>query len=144
MILVIGLSVTLFTLSSTAWPQPASLSSTRVTPPSVMNTATLPPLNVAALPGVELVRTYRLSFSFTMSMTFGAAGVCAAIDAAPAASRMPNSTLRFMSDPPWKRRLYPNSEASAPSRGSLWPGTVRIDAGQADAGHDQGLWNRNR
>ena len=57
MMRVIGLSVTLFTLSSTAWPQPASLSSTSVTPPSVMNTATLPPLKVAALPGVELVRT---------------------------------------------------------------------------------------
>jgi hypothetical protein len=57
MMRVIGLLVTLFTLSSTAWPQPASLSSTSVTPPSVMNTATLPPLNVAWLPGVELVST---------------------------------------------------------------------------------------
>src|SRR5205814_1921765 len=45
MIRVIGLSVTLFTLSSTAWPQPASLSSTSVTPLSVMNTATLPRMN---------------------------------------------------------------------------------------------------
>ncbi len=27
------------------------------TPPLVMNTPTLPPLNVASLPGVELVRT---------------------------------------------------------------------------------------
>ena len=77
MMRVIGLSLTLFTLSSTAWPQPASLSSTSVTPASVMKTATLPPLKVAALPGVELVRTYSVSLSFRMSTTFGAAGACA-------------------------------------------------------------------
>src|SRR5947208_16859536 len=77
MILVTGLVVTLFTLSRTAWPQPASFVSTSVTPPSVMNTATLPPLNVAGFPGVELVRTYRLSLSFTKSMTRGPCG-CAA------------------------------------------------------------------
>ncbi len=109
MMRVIGLSVTLFTLSSTAWPQPASLSSTSVTPPSVMNTATLPPLKVAALPGVELVRTYRLSFSFMMSMIFGAAGVCAAIDAAPAASSVPSRTMRFMSAPPTETKTLPRT-----------------------------------
>src|ERR1700694_4575436 len=100
MIVVIGLLVTLLPLSSTAWPQPASLSSTSVTPPSVMNTATLPPLNVAAFPGVELVRTYRLSLSFRMSTTFGpAAGGCwAAIDSVPAASTTPSKTLRFISN----------------------------------------------
>ena len=48
---MIGLSVTLLTLSSTAWPQPFSLVSTSVTPPSVMNTATLPPLKVAGVAG---------------------------------------------------------------------------------------------
>ena len=57
MMVVIGLSVTLLTLSSTAWPQPFNLVSTSVTPPSVMNTATLPPLNVAGFPGVDVVRT---------------------------------------------------------------------------------------
>ena len=51
MMRVTGLLVTLFTLSGTAWPQPASLSSTSVTPPSVMNTATLPPLNASRSSG---------------------------------------------------------------------------------------------
>src|SRR5580704_10346564 len=107
MIVVIGLLLTLLTLSSTAWPQPASLSSTSVTPPSVMNTATLPPLN-AAFPGEELVRTYRLSLSFTMSITFGpaAGGCCAAIDNVPAASTTPSKTLRFISKPPEKETLH--------------------------------------
>src|SRR5580693_4379947 len=71
-----------------------------------MNTETLPPLNVAALPGVELVRTYRLSLSFTMSITFGPAdGACwAAIDSAPAASITASRTLRFISNPPKRKK----------------------------------------
>jgi hypothetical protein len=72
-----------------------------------MNTATFPPLNVAAFPGVELVRTYKLSFSFWMSITFGPAGCggagcwCAAtaIDNDPATSRLPNRVVRFMISP---------------------------------------------
>jgi hypothetical protein len=61
MIVVTGLFVTVLSLSRIAWPQPASLVSTSVTPLSVMKIATLPPLNVAALPGVELVTTETLS-----------------------------------------------------------------------------------
>src|SRR5712692_1932218 len=122
MILVTGLPVTLFTLSRTAWPQPASFVSTSVTPPSVMNTATLPPLNVAGLPGVELVRTYRLSLSFTMSMTRGPCGCAAwaggacksipavtAIESEPTSRITPSRTLRFMSSPP-ERKTLPYNE----------------------------------
>src|SRR6266581_380803 len=118
MILVTGLVVTLFTLSRTAWPQPASFVSTSVTPPSVMNTATLPPLNVAGFPGVELVRTYRLSLSFTMSMTRGPCGCAAcardpcksvravtAIESEPNNRSTPSRTLRFMSSPPERKTL---------------------------------------
>src|SRR4051794_14270271 len=110
MMRVIGLLVTLFTLSRTACPQPASLSSISVTPPSVMNTATLPPLKVAAFPGVELVSTYRLSLSLTMSMVFGPAaaaggGCAAARDREKTASSAPSRNRRVM----WclqKARLY--------------------------------------
>src|SRR5216684_2370573 len=122
MILVTGLAVTLFTLSRTAWPQPASFVSTSVTPPSVMNTATLPPLNVAGLPGVELVRTYRLSLSFTMSMTRGPCGCAAwaggacksipavtAIESEPTNRITPSRALRFMSSPP-ERKTLPYNE----------------------------------
>ena len=46
-------------------------------PVLVMKTETLPPLKVALSPGVELVRMYRLSRSFCISMTLGPAGGCA-------------------------------------------------------------------
>ena len=61
MIVVTGFGVIDFTLSSSAWPQPASLVSTSVTPASVMNTDTLPPLNARAASGSTLVITKRLS-----------------------------------------------------------------------------------
>jgi hypothetical protein len=54
---VIGLSVTLFDLVEHRLAPAVNLVSTSVTPPSVMNTATLPPLNVAGFPGVDVVRT---------------------------------------------------------------------------------------
>ena len=56
MIVVTGLVVIDFTRSRNVWPHVASFVSTRTTPPFVMSTPTLPPLNVASLPGVELVR----------------------------------------------------------------------------------------
>ena len=57
MMVVTGLFVTDFTLSSSVGPQPANLVSTSVTPASVMNTATLPPLNDSRGVGLELVIT---------------------------------------------------------------------------------------
>ena len=44
MMRVMGLFVTPFTRSTIVGPKPGSFASTRVTPLSVMNTATLPPL----------------------------------------------------------------------------------------------------
>src|SRR5262245_6651132 len=104
MIRVTGLSVTVFSLSRIAWPQPASFVSTSVTPPSVINTATSPPLNVVRSAGLELVRTYRLSFSFSRSMTRGPAAWAAGgwyaatvMEIAPMAVRTANtSSLFFM------------------------------------------------
>ena len=81
MIIVTGFGVMPLIFSSSAGPHTASLVSTSVTPASVMNTETLPPLNVAALPGVDEVITKRLSFSFTTSSCAAVgvgAGVCGA------------------------------------------------------------------
>ena len=57
MMVVTGLLVTVLTCVEQRLAPAASFVSTSVTPASVMNTATLPPLNVAASPGVELVST---------------------------------------------------------------------------------------
>ena len=65
MMRVIGLFVTLLTRSTIVGPKPGSFASTSVTPPSVMNTATLPPLNAVRSSTPEPVRMYRLSFTFS-------------------------------------------------------------------------------
>src|SRR5499427_10486492 len=66
MMRVIGLLVTLFTRSMIVGPKPGSLASTIVTPLSVMNTATLPPLNADVSSAPDPVMTYRLSLTFSI------------------------------------------------------------------------------
>ena len=66
MMRVMGLLVTLLTRSTIVGPKPGSLASTIVTPPSVMNTATLPPLNADVSSAPEPVMTYRLSLTFSI------------------------------------------------------------------------------
>src|SRR5579862_2259696 len=130
MIVVTGLSVTLLILSSIACPHPASFVSTSVTPPSVTNTDTLPPLNVSLLPGVELSSTQRLSRSFCISMTRGAcAGACdaaAAIENAPAASTIPSTIVRFIDSFPVRRSL--SKGGSIGGRVARFPLDVAADA----------------
>ena len=94
MMWVTGLSVTVFTLSMIAWPQFASLVSTRTTPLAVMKAAVLPP------PPVIM---NRLSFTFSIPATFGPAGACcsaangaAAMARVPARVTMPSASARVM------------------------------------------------
>jgi hypothetical protein len=74
MIVVIGLLVTVFTLSRMTCPHPASLVSTSTTPVSVMKTAVLPPLNAARSVGFDPVIMYRLSLTFSIFVASRAAG----------------------------------------------------------------------
>ena len=57
MMRVIGLLVTDLTRSTSVGPNPGSFESTSVTPLSVMNTATLPPLNASVSSTPEPVMT---------------------------------------------------------------------------------------
>ena len=91
MMRVTGLFVTVLIRSRMVGPKPGSFVSTSVTPASVMNTATLPPLNAAVSPAPEPVMMYRLSLTFSICM--------ALIDAADSPGAWPDTTIERAATP---------------------------------------------
>src|SRR6516162_9490356 len=102
MSVVTGLLVSVLILSRIGCPQPGFLASTTTTPFVVMNTAVLPP--PLGPPGA-LLNTYKLSLSFSSTITLGpfCAAACGApcravttIDNAPIATSVHRTMLLLM------------------------------------------------
>src|SRR5687768_8836594 len=133
MMRVIGLFVTDLTRSTIVGPNPGSLESTSVTPASVTNTATLPPLNASIVATLAPVMMKRLSFTFStfiasMVCFVGPGGACpdTAMESAPNATSTPSTSTRFI-DRPSRQILY---SGYADEHRAAWSPPVRRAVGQ--------------